>query len=141
MAAVKSKINDPMNRNKTQPNLPNNSLLAMKELINLQKQCEIIIKRCDKGAGIILLDFKEYIHACNVHLNSELVTHNGTTSPYYTKTDQKTVDSANDILENILIEAEDNDIMTHDKHKAISPNGKKYTSSMTMAQPLRSDQL
>ena len=94
LAAVKSEINDPMNRNKTQPNLPTYLLLAMKELINLQKQREIIIKRCDKGSNIILLDFKEYFYASNVHLNLQLVTHNGTTFPYYTKTDQKIIDSA-----------------------------------------------
>ena len=117
LAAVKSKINDPMNRNKTQPNLPTDLLLAMKELINLQKQREIIIKLCDKGASIILLDFKEYFHASNVHLNSQLLTHKGTTLPYYTKTDQKIIDSANNLLDNIIIEAEDNDIITHAKHK------------------------
>ena len=60
-----------------------------------------------------------------MHLNSQLVTHNRTTLPYYTKTDQKRVDSAKNILENIKIEAEDNDIITHEEHKAMCPNGKQ----------------
>ena len=61
-----SEILDPNNRNKS---LPPEEIKALGELIKLQKDTVITIKPCDKGAGIIILDFDEYIRSCNEHLN------------------------------------------------------------------------
>ena len=58
--AIKSEILDPRNRNREDCNLPIDEQDALKELIKLQKDRQIVIKPCDKGAGIIILDFKEY---------------------------------------------------------------------------------
>ena len=33
-----------------------------------------MVKQCDKGAGIILLDFKEYVSACMKHLEAKTDT-------------------------------------------------------------------
>ena len=33
---------------------------ALLQLLKLQKDRQIVIKRCDKGAGIIILNFKDY---------------------------------------------------------------------------------
>jgi hypothetical protein len=43
---------------------------ALKTLINLQKTCQIVIKPCDKGAGIFVCDFKDYVKHCENHLTS-----------------------------------------------------------------------
>ena len=60
-----------------------NEMKALKELIQLQKDGHIAIKPCDKGAGIVILDFKEYIRACNEHLFSTHIQDNGELKLYY----------------------------------------------------------
>ena len=52
---------DPKNRNKVKVNLPDDELNALKELVRLQQEKKIIIKQCDKGAGIIVLNYEDYI--------------------------------------------------------------------------------
>ena len=72
LGAVKSELMDPKNRHKKECNISKELLEALLQLIKLQRDREIVIKRCDKGAGIIVLDFDEYMRACNVHLQSKL---------------------------------------------------------------------
>ena len=74
LCAVKSEITDPRNRNETKCNIPPEEVAALKEVIRLQKERIITIKACDKGAGIIILDFVEYIEACDRHLASKTKT-------------------------------------------------------------------
>ena len=62
---------DPQNRNRVKSNIPEDENNALKELIKLQKDQVIMIKQCDKGAGIMILDFKEYIRACLKHLEDK----------------------------------------------------------------------
>ena len=50
---------DPLNRNTQNPHLPKAEIEALKELIRLQREITIIIKAADKGAGIVILTFKE----------------------------------------------------------------------------------
>ena len=56
---------------KARPNLAPDEIEALNELIQLQKKKVITIKPCDKGAGIIILDFDAYIKSCNNHLSSQ----------------------------------------------------------------------
>ena len=53
----------------------------MQTLQKLQKDREIVIRACDKGAGVIILDFEEYIKACYGHLRAELTPG----QPYYSQ--------------------------------------------------------
>ena len=85
LGAVKSEIVDPKNRNKVESNISKELVDALTELIKLQKMRQIIIKRCNKRAGIIILDYEEYVCACYAHLDSRQTNQDGTTSPYYTK--------------------------------------------------------
>ena len=71
LGAVKSEFMDPQNRNRVKSNIPEDKNNALKELIKLQKDQVIMIKQCDKGAGIMILDFKEYIRACLKHLDDK----------------------------------------------------------------------
>ena len=74
--SVKSEIMDHRNRNEAKCNHPEEEISALKELIKLQRERKIIIKPCDKGAGILILDFKEYMRSCYEHLLSTQ-SHNG----------------------------------------------------------------
>ena len=47
---------DPKNRNEETCNLPEEEIIALKQLIKLQKGRIITIRPCDKGAGIVVLD-------------------------------------------------------------------------------------
>lgn len=98
--AVKSDLVDPRNRNKEEYNLPQDELNALKELIDLQKSCKIVIKSCDKGAGIIVLDFNEYVKACYDHLLSE--TADG--KSYYTQVNELEIERSKAKIENVLKE-------------------------------------
>ena len=62
---------DPQNRNKVEHNISEEEKTALKELVKLQRERVIVIRPCDKGAGIIILDFVEYIEACDRHLASQ----------------------------------------------------------------------
>ena len=44
--------------NSQECNLPIEEINALKELINMQRERIIVIKSCDKGAGILVLDIK-----------------------------------------------------------------------------------
>ena len=61
--AVKFKIVDPKNRKKVECNIPKDELKALKELVRLQRERKIIIKQCDEGAGIMIMNFDYYIKA------------------------------------------------------------------------------
>ena len=71
-----------MNRNKVRPNLPPEELKGLNELIKLQRDRIITIKPCDKGAGLIILDFDAYMNSCYNHLESKQKQPNGTTKQY-----------------------------------------------------------
>ena len=82
------------NINKVECNLPPEELKALKELVQRQKDNKITIKPCDKGAGIIILEFEEYIIACNEHLEYKQKQENGDLLPYYKKANPSTVKEA-----------------------------------------------
>ena len=69
LASVESE--DPRNRNLVDCNIPDDIIEALKELVRLQKERKTVIKKCDKGAGIIILTYEEYMKACYNHLTSE----------------------------------------------------------------------
>ena len=90
LAAIKSEILDPRNRNQESSNLPPNEVDALKELIRLQRERKIGIKSCDKGAGILIVDFEGYVKVCYEHLLSK----QGDDNPYYILVDDLASDQA-----------------------------------------------
>ena len=66
--SIKSDLMDPLNRKKVAANLNGDEYKALLELSKLQKERKIVIKQCDKGAGIIILNYDDYIKSCNEHL-------------------------------------------------------------------------
>ena len=118
--AVKSDLLDPRNRNKEDCNLPIDELNALKDLINLQKDRQIVVKACDKGAGIIILDFNDYVKACYEHLVSE--TADG--QPYYIKVNELEIERAKDDIEKILKEGLEKEILSKSEFDAMSVENK-----------------
>ena len=84
----------------------------------------ITIKPCDKGAGIIILDFVEYIRACQEHLNGEQLQPDGTKKPYYKKVEQDALDNIKDKVNLVVEEAFDNDILKKDEYEAMRADEK-----------------
>ena len=70
LSSVKSEILDPRNRNQIKCNLPGSELHALQELQRMKKERQIIVKACDKGAGIIILNFNVYLQVYYEHLTS-----------------------------------------------------------------------
>ena len=63
---------DHKNRNSEKCNLPPEEIDALKKLIQLQKDRVITIKAADKGAGIVILNFNDYMKKCYDHLLSSV---------------------------------------------------------------------
>ena len=124
LGAIRSEILDPKNRHKNNCNVSKEILEALLELVKMQKECKIIIKRCDKGAGIIVLDYEEYMNACYVHLNARLTMKDGSTKEYYTKMGKGSLEEASTKLKLVLEEALDNKIISNDEYQAMNPDGK-----------------
>ena len=81
LSSIKSEIQDPRNRNQALFNLSDDEIEAMKQLIQLQRERKIVVKAYDKGAGIIVINFVDYMQTCCNHLNSK----QSDNKPYYTK--------------------------------------------------------
>ena len=125
LGAVKSELMDPHNRQKVTPNLLPEELGALKELISLQKNRQIVIKKCDKGAGIIILDFHTYMEACMKHLSMEQTSENGNLIPYYLPVDDTVVIEAQNRLLLLIQEGYDNNLLTKEEFQNINPSDKK----------------
>ena len=125
LRAVKSDIMDPHNRQQAKCNLPEEEMKALIELVKLQKERKITIKQCDKGAGIMVLDFEEYLKACGEHLEDKQTFEDGTTKKYYKKVSETDLEHAKNKLQIIIDEGYDNEILSKEEYQAMCPEGKK----------------
>ena len=104
-----------MNRNPAKCNLPPHHLAALKELIQLQKNRNIIIKKCDKVAGIIILNFDDYMEACKKHFDSKQILEGGEEKPFYTEVGPESLENTKSKIKLILQEALHNQIISKEK--------------------------
>lgn len=118
--SVRSEILDPQNRNSAECNLPQDELDAIKELIGLQRERIIVIKACDKGAGIIILDFDDYLKACYEHLTSTLPEG----EPYYSLVNETAVQEAKLKVKKIIEEGLENNIISQSEFDAMNADEK-----------------
>ena len=58
------------NPNKIRPNITLAEKEALDTLIKLQRESNIVIKPCDKGAGISICNYNDYKNSCEKHLAS-----------------------------------------------------------------------
>ena len=113
--SVKSELTDPRNRNKEECNLPVDEINALKQLIQLQKDRKIVIKACDKGAGIIILNFDTYMKACYDHLLSKT----DDDIPYYSQVDDLAVERAKQKIRQVLEEGLEKGIISKNEFDAM----------------------
>ena len=121
---VKSELLDPENRNKVRPNLPPQESESLSKLIKLQRDKVITIKPCDKGAGIIILNFRDYVNSCLDHLNSKQ-TVGESSYPYYRQINQDFIDESKNKITSVLEEGKINKWISEDEYDAMCPNDKK----------------
>ena len=82
-----------------------------------------MVKPCDKGAGIIVLDFDEYLRACNEHLEGETTTG----ERYYKRVDKGVLKEAKEKIINIVKEGYNNELLSKEEYIAMLPGvHKKY---------------
>ena len=112
------------NRNNVKCNLPQDEIQAMKELIRLQKEKIIVIKPCDKGAGIILLDYTVYMRACYEHLAAEKNMGDGEVKRYYIRVKEIELEMTKSKIRNIIQEGFENKILSKEEYEAMSADDK-----------------
>ena len=71
LSSVRSELQDHRNRNAVDCNLTKKELGALQTLQQLQKDRKIVIRECDKGAGVMILNFQDYLKACYEHLTPQ----------------------------------------------------------------------
>ena len=129
LESIKSEIMDPKNRNVEKSNLPPDEIFALKELVRLQRERIITIKACDKGAGIMILDFKSYMRACYDHLLSSQPNTEEGQEPrmYYKKEDEFALERAKKHIKDTLKEAFEENVITKEEYKDMDPDEKNST--------------
>ena len=121
LSSVKSEIADPRNRNQVKCNLPPEELQALKQLQQMQRDRQIVIRACDKGAGIIILNFEDYIRAVYYHLTSE----QSPGHPYYSEVNDFQLDKAKKLIKDILNEGIEREIINKSEFGAMNADDMK----------------
>ena len=126
IGSIRSEIMDPRNRNKEECNLPPEELAALKELVSLQRQRIIIIKAADKGAGIVVMNFKDYMKVAYEHLLASQPTQSSESIPnmYYKAVDEFALERAKTQMNNVLKEALENKVITKEEYSAMDASDK-----------------
>ena len=116
LKSIKSELQDPRNRNRETCNLPLDELNALKDIIQLQKERQIVVRACDKGAGIMILNFNDYLRACYEHLASETVDG----KPYYTQVNELELERTKTKITRVLEDALKDKIISQSEFNAMS---------------------
>ena len=119
LTSMKSEIMDHRNRNDVKSNLPQEEIQAIRDLINLQKNKTIVIKPCDKGAGIIILDYSDYMRACYQHLSAEKLMGNGEMKKYYIEVEQIELERTKTKIKNVVQEGLELEILSKEEYEAM----------------------
>ena len=125
LGAVKSELLDYRNRNPTSCNISPEEIEALSELISLQRQRQIIIKACDKGAGIMILDFDTYLKACYEHLTSTQIQEDGSHKSYYTQIPEFRIERAKTNIKHIIQEGLRQEILSIQEFQEMDPSDKE----------------
>jgi hypothetical protein len=103
--------------NKVRPNIPKDETEALNSLKKLQKECQIVIKPCDKGAGIIICNYKDYVTSCENDLASKSVDN----QPHYSKISEKDLECAKSKIELTLKKAKLTQQISSSEYNKMSP--------------------
>ena len=86
--------------NKTKSNITKGETEALKVLILMQREKQIVIKPCDKGAGIIICNYNDYTTSCEKHLAA--TTENG--EPHYEEVQRDILDTAKEFVGDFFLQ-------------------------------------
>ena len=86
----------------------------------MQRDRKIVIKPCDKGAGILILDLEDYLKACYNHLTSEV----SPGKPYYSQVNVFDIEKTKTEIKDVLQEGLDKNIITKSELQAMNPDDK-----------------
>ena len=75
---------------------------------------------CDKGAGILILDFEDYLKACYTHLTAEASPGN----PYYSPVNVLDIEKTKTKIKEVLKEGLDKKIITQSEYQEMKPDDK-----------------
>ena len=117
---------DPRNRDTVECNLPLEELEALKEFIKLQRERQIIIKAADKGAGIVIVNFKDYMKSCYNHLSSTLPNQSSEEAPktYYAPVNEFALEEAKTKILGVLDESLETNIITKEEYSEMNSENK-----------------
>ena len=122
--ATTSDLLDARSRNKVHNNLPPDELEALKQLVELQKNRVITLKPADKGAGIVILEFEDYMKSGYEHLNDAQRKPDDTLEKYYREVDENFLEEAKDTIAKLIEEGYDNDYLTKQEYEALDSHHK-----------------
>ena len=94
------------------------------ELDRLQKERKIILKPCDKGAGIIILDFDDYLTSCHNHLNAKQKQEDGSFKSFYSEATEKDLKAAQTQILEVLKTAHEDGLISDDEFSHMDPTSK-----------------
>jgi hypothetical protein len=119
LSGVKSEIIG-STRNITKSNISKAEREALESLVKPQCNCVIVIKPCDKGAGIIICDYTKYVNSCKK--KSESKTKDG--NNYYKPVTQLDLTKAKHDIDETLKKALNLQHITQLEHDAMTANEK-----------------
>ena len=134
---MKSEIIDPKNRNKVNCNLPPDEMVALKELIRLQKERKIMIKQCDKGAGVLIMEFDDYMNAAKEHLEETMEVKDRINKPYYERVNEGDLVKAKQKITELLQSGYFNEIISKQELEAMCPDIKDGLKVLLQGPPFQ----
>ena len=92
--------------------------------MKLQRERVIVIKPADKGSGIVILDFADYLTSCNNHLQSQQKQPDGSWKNYYSSVTEDDFKAAKDEIKGVLDEALKANLITKSDYDQMNPMDK-----------------
>ena len=126
---VESNIQDKNNWNRKHlnpkiKNLPNEEYLALLKLIEMQNDRLIVVKPADKGAGIVIMNYEDYVTSCNQHLTATQPQPDGPPLPYYKKTTSQEFNKLKQSISAVLNIGKEREYLSNAEFKAMLPTEK-----------------
>ena len=105
-------------------NLPDDEFEAIQNLVRLQKERQIVVKPADKGSGIVVVDYDDYVDSCNQHLLSSQQQPSGPSLPYYKPSSEKDLDTMKQKITSVLKDGLNQKWISKSEFNAMNPTDK-----------------
>ena len=102
-------------------NLPKEEYLALLKLIEMQNDRLIVVKPADKGAGIVIMNYDDYVTSCNKHLTATQPQPAGPPLPYYKKATTQDFNKLKQSIDAVLDFGKQNEYLSNVEYKMMRP--------------------